>query len=123
MDQYVSRVAKLAEDPVEDITIDCNTVTAHTTLSKDKILCIAIPYSDGWSAKVNGEPVEVLEGNGMYMAIPLKTGYNNIELNYETPGIRLGIAISVLAVGVLILILGIPAWWRTIQKIRRKRYH
>ena len=123
MDQYVSRVAKLAEDPVEDITIDCNTVTAHTTLSKDKILCIAIPYSDGWSAKVNGESVEVLEGNGMYMAIPLKTGYNNIELNYETPGIRLGIAISALAVGVLILILGIPAWWRTIQKIRRKRYH
>lgn len=123
MNQYVNQVAKLAEDPVEDITIDCNTVTAHTTLSKDKILCIAIPYSDGWSAKVNGEPVEVLEGNGMYMAIPLKTGYNNIELNYETPGIRLGIAISALAVGVLILILGIPAWWRTIQKIRRKRYH
>ena len=123
MNQYVNQVAKLAEDPVEDINIDCNTVTAHTTLSKDKILCIAIPYSDGWSAKVNGNPVEVLEGNGMYMAIPLKTGYNEIELNYETPGIRLGAAISALAVGILILVLGIPAWWRTIQKIRRKRYH
>ena len=123
MNQYVNQVAKLAEDPVEDINIDCNTVTAHTTLSKDKILCIAIPYSDGWSAKVNGEPVEVLEGNGMYMALPLKTGENEIELNYETPGIRSGIAISLLSLGILILVLGIPAWWKTVQKLRRRRYH
>lgn len=123
MNQYVNQVAKLAEDPVEDITIDCNTVTAHTTLSKDKILCIAIPYSDDWSATVNGEPVEVLEGNGMYMALPLKAGENEIELNYETPGIRSGIAISLLSLGILILVLGIPAWWKTVQKLRRRHYH
>lgn len=122
MNQYVNQVAKLAEDPVEDIAIDCNTVTAHTTLSEDKILCVTIPYSDGWSARVNGEEVEVLEGNGMYMAIPLKAGYNEIELNYETPGLRLGIAVSLFAIGILLLILGIPAWWRTIQKLRKKRY-
>ena len=97
-------------------------MTAHTTLSKDKVLCIAIPYSKGWSAKVNGEPVEVLEGNGMYMALPLKAGYNEIELDYETPGIRSGIAVSLLTIGILILILAIPAWWKTVQRIRRRRY-
>lgn len=122
MNRYADQVAKLTEDPVEDITVDCNIVTAHTTLSKDKVLCIAIPYSKGWSAKVNGEPVEVLEGNGMYMALPLKAGYNEIELDYETPGIRSGIAVSLLTIGILILILAIPAWWETVQRIRRRRY-
>jgi len=108
MYQYVDRVSALAADPVEDITIDGNVVTAHTEPSGDRILCIAIPYSTGWSATINGEPVEILEGNRMYMAIPIKAGYNEIELRYETPGIRLGAWITLLSL--LVLAAGIPIW-------------
>ena len=108
MYQYVDRVRALAADPVEDITIDGNVVTAHTEPSGDRILCIALPYSIGWSATINGEPVEILEGNRMYMAIPIKAGYNEIELRYETPGIRIGAIISLASL--LILAVMIPIW-------------
>lgn len=116
MNQYVDRVSALAADPVEDITIDGNVVTAHTEPSGDRILCIALPYSIGWSATINGEPVEILEGNRMYMAIPIKAGYNEIELRYETPGIRIGAIISLASL--LILAVMIPIWRK--RNIRRK---
>ena len=116
MNQYVDRVSALAADPVEDITIDGNVVTAHTEPSGDRILCIALPYSIGWSATINGEPVEILEGNRMYMAIPIKAGYNEIELRYETPGIRIGAIISLASL--LILAVMIPIWRK--RNVRRK---
>ncbi len=116
MNQYVDRVSALAADPIEDITIDGNVVTAHTEPSGDRILCIALPYSIGWSATINGEPVEILEGNRMYMAIPIKAGYNEIELRYETPGIRIGTLISLASL--LILAVMIPIWRK--RNIRRK---
>ena len=112
----MDRVSALAADPVEDITIDGNVVTAHTEPSGDRILCIALPYSIGWSATINGEPVEILEGNRMYMAIPIKAGYNEIELRYETPGIRIGAIISLASL--LILAVMIPI--RRKRNVRRK---
>jgi uncharacterized membrane protein YfhO len=61
-------------------------------------LCFSIPYSKGWTAFVNGKKTELLRANTMYMALPLKAGDYEIVLKYRTPGLTLGILISLLAV-------------------------
>lgn len=97
MENYPTRVEALREEPLENIQWDTNCLSGTVDLSKDKILCVSVPYSNGWSATVDGEKVEILRGNYMFMAIPLKTGHHEICFKYCSPGIRLGAVISVLS--------------------------
>lgn len=93
-DNYPAQIEALREEPLENIEFSTNRITGTVDLSKNKILCMSIPYSKGWSAKVDGKPVEILRGNIMFMAIPLEAGYHEIEFTYFTPGLKLGIVCS-----------------------------
>lgn len=105
MDKYPEQVEALREEPLENIEFGTNRITGTVDLSKDKILCLSIPYSKGWSAKVDGQKVKILRGNYMFMALPLTAGYHNIEFTYCTPGLKVGIAYSVFSAAVVILLL------------------
>lgn len=102
MDNYPERVEALRAEPLENIEWSTNRLTGTVDLSKDKVLCVSVPYSKGWSAKVDGENVEILRGNYMFMAIPLTAGHHDIEFTYFTPGLKLGIGISFISWGILI---------------------
>ena len=94
MDNYKRQIENLKENCLEDEKIETNTVTGKVNLPKDKILCFSIPYSHGWTARVDGKKEEVLQANVMYMALPLEKGEHNIELYYRTPGLITGFWIS-----------------------------
>lgn len=79
-------------------------MTGTVDFSKDKILCLSIPYSAGWSAKVDGKPAKLLEANVLFMALPLKQGHHQIELRYMTPGLLPGCALSTLSVAIILFI-------------------
>lgn len=97
MDNYVEQVENRKEDTLENVVIADDTVTGEITLSKDKILTMSIPYSTGWTAYVNNEKVDILRANGMYMAVELRSGYNQVEFVFQTPGVFLGFCVTVLA--------------------------
>ena len=59
--------------------------------------CIAVPYSKGWTAKINGEEVQVEKGNILFMVLEGKEGINRIEMSYCTPGLRVGAGITISA--------------------------
>lgn len=61
---------------------------------KDQILCVTIPYSKGWKATVNGKRAKIYKANGMFMGIVMKKGRQNVKLDYETPGLKIGACIS-----------------------------
>ena len=73
-------------------------------MSKDKILCMSIPYSPGWSATVDGKPATILKGNIMFMALALPKGHHKIEFSYCTPGLKAGIAFSILSFVIIIIL-------------------
>ena len=85
MTRYPAMLNKLRENVLEDIAFEGNTFTGRIDLKKDKILCLSIPYSEGWKAWVNGTPVKTIKANTMYTAIPLKKGVSKIRLHYCTP--------------------------------------
>lgn len=103
MEEYTMNVEKLGEDTLENEIISTNKVQGSISLDEDKILCLSIPFSTGWTAYVDGEKTEILQGNTMFMAIPLSAGEHNIELLYTTPGLRVGICLSV--VGVILFVI------------------
>lgn len=103
MNKYSIQVEKLRAEPLKNIEWRTNKITGTVDLSQNKILCMSIPYSRGWSAKVDGQPMQILRGNIMFMALPLVSGHHEIEFTYCTPGLKIGIWITIISIIILVL--------------------
>ncbi len=60
-------------------------------------LLLTIPATDGWTAFVDGSPAAIENVNGL-IALNPGAGEHAIELRYETPGLKAGIAVCVCSV-------------------------
>lgn len=103
LDDLSTRIEALREDVLEDIKIDTNAITASYRADKDKVLCISIPYTEGWHLSVDGEERDPICVNSMFLGVVLNPGVHELSLVYETPHLREGACIS--AVGFLLFAL------------------
>ena len=94
---YTVRAWNMKECSLSDVEVGTNYVSGLIDVDDAKWLQLSIPYSDGWTAKVNGEPVELVRSGGMYMGLALERGSHEIELEYRTPYLREGLLISLAA--------------------------
>ncbi len=85
IDETVSRFYDHAD--MEDISyeLDGNHIHIDAVADKDKYLYIAVPYSVGWSATVDGEETAISRANIGFMAIAVGEGEHDVELTYKTP--------------------------------------
>lgn len=97
MERYEEQINALQHESLKDITLNTNKVSGTITLRGERTLCFSIPYSTGWKAYVDGEVKELQVVNGMYMGLVLPAGEHQISLVYRTPGLRVGIVITVLS--------------------------
>ena len=84
---------------------DNNGFTAKIDLSndKDKLIFFSIPYEKGWRAEINGEKVEITKANIGFMAVRAFGGKDNtIRFSYKTPGLTLGLIISIISLLIFI---------------------
>ena len=88
--------ARMAEG-MRDVTLGNDRITGRIDVPSDRILQIAVPYSKGWSAWVDGVKQPVFRCGGMYMGLDLKPGAHEIEMRYVTPGLVPGMCISAAA--------------------------
>lgn len=101
MNAYQTAIDRLS---VHELTIDSfsdGSIKGHIESNGEERLFVTVPFSRGWKASVNGEAVEIQNLDGM-MSIPLIKGSNRILLDYETPGLKKGIIISIVSLVVAI---------------------
>lgn len=91
---YEEQVAKLSEEHLENVTFEGNSLTGDITVSENKLLCISLPYTAGWSAYVDGEEAELLRTDIGFMGLELTPGEHSIELRYFTPYLSFGLMLS-----------------------------
>lgn len=77
--------------------------TAKTRYQSEKLVCFSVPYCEGWSAEINGEPAEVDKINGGLCGIRVPEGLCEITFKYRTPGLTLGIFCSIAGIVFLAL--------------------
>lgn len=58
---------------------------------------IPVSYDKGWSAFVNGSKTDILDCNGLFMYIPVTSGYNEIKMTYFPAYMKTGIIIALIA--------------------------
>ncbi len=97
MNYYKEQAKALQENSLRNIRQKNNQVEGDITLLRPGLMTIAIPYSKGWSAYVDGNRQNILRGNVMYMVLPLCSGNHHIILRYETPYLKEGFFLSLTA--------------------------
>ena len=110
---YTAAYENCTSEILENMEITTNTVTGDITVSSDKVLCVNMCYSDGWTAYVDGEETPVYKANGLFLGIPLTEGSHSVRLSYRTPWLYEGMAVSAVSFVAVIAI-------KLIEKRRKK---
>lgn len=109
--------AELNDGNLTDLRQEGNTMSARVACdgASSELAFFSVPYSEGWSATVDGQPAEVLRADTAFMAVQVTgEGSHEVVLTYETPGLRTGAIVS--AVGILAY-----AAYVLVSRLRRKR--
>ena len=78
--------------------------TATINLDKENLVFFSVPWEEGWTASVNGKPVQIEKANIGFMAVRCPAGENiTIRFDYMTPGLIPGLAVTGGAVVVFLL--------------------
>lgn len=74
--------------------IDSRGFTSEITLPRENLVFYSVPYDKGWSATVNGRPVQIEKVDVGFMAVRAPAGNNVIRFTYTTPGLYAGLVLS-----------------------------
>lgn len=80
-----------------------NNVTLTVENPTAGLVYLAVPYSTGWTARVDGNAAAVLQANGFGMAVALPAGSHTVEWHYTTPLLPAGAAITVICWALFLL--------------------
>ena len=94
MKDIEAQTKQLGEEALTDISLSDNEVTGRISVSKAKALVMAIPYSKGWTAYVDGKKTEIKRANDMYMALEIPKGEHEIRFTYCTPYLYMGLGLT-----------------------------
>jgi uncharacterized membrane protein YfhO len=89
-------------------------VTLHARLDRRGVVVLGDQLLDGWSVHVDDRPAEPIRVNAVLRGVVVDPGSHEIVWSYRVPGLRAGVAVSVLS---LVLLLGAAA----LPRVRRVR--
>lgn len=107
MAQYEEYALQRAQAVLQEVEVSDNHLTGKLTSETDTILCFSVPYSQGWQAMVDGQPVESFRANRAFIGLEVPAGTHDVELYYITPGLKQGILLSgvgVISLAVLLIV-------------------
>lgn len=125
-EQYLAACEQRAATAGDDFSYDKTGFTSQITLDRENLVFFSVPWDQGWSATVNGEPAEIVKANVGFMAVVAPAGENTIRFTYHTPGLWKGLLIAAVGFTMLLLYMGIILHMRrrypVNYRIRRKAH-
>lgn len=102
---YNTRCKALAKRACDSFAYTSDGFAAHfDNIGDSTLMFFSVPYSDGWSAQINGKPVAVERVDYGFMAVRIPADTNcDIRFTYRTPGFAAGVAISLGAAALFVV--------------------
>ncbi len=113
---YYHEVKTLQQHQLRDVKFKRNQVSGQITTSRAGVLTSSIPYSSGWTVKVNGKPASTLRTNQAFLGVYLPAGTHHITFSYQLPGLKTGAIISLIGLAWTLAAAVITSIW--IKKIK-----
>ncbi|WP_024614061.1 YfhO family protein [Clostridium sp. Ade.TY] len=102
VEEYNNEINKLKENSMKIDNILNDKVIGTIDSKVDGVITFQIPYSKGWTLKIDGKETNTFPVNKAFLGANLNKGNHSIELTYRTPFLRIGLVCSF--VGIIILI-------------------
>lgn len=90
-----------------------NRIAGEINPNAPGVLTFSIPYNDGWRLKIDGVETPMFRVNFGMLGATVAGGNHVVELDYEIPGMRLGLLLGLLA---LLLLAGLVLIRRRIHR-------
>lgn len=105
-ESFVNDIKKLQENTMKFETLDNGHIKGKVVATKEMpILFLSIPLDEGWSLYVDGKETEIELLYDIFMGVTLEEGEHEIELKYSVPGLKVGIAVSVISLTLTVIYL------------------
>lgn len=116
---YFDDCKRLAEKSCDSFEYNNEGFTAEiNNTGKENLLFFSIPYTEGWTAFVNGKESEIVKSNFGFMSVLVEGNKKSkIVFKYNPPGFRIGIIIT--AVCGTIFVMYVSAFV-LLKKLKRK---
>ena len=97
-------LAERQKKTMSSVKIETNKIIGTVNCEDNEYLFLSVPYSNGWTAYVDGDQVNILRANIGFMTIPLEKGKHEIVLSYVTPGLKEGVGCALVSAMVILFI-------------------
>lgn len=95
--------ARLRATSADSFETDNRGFTATVTREKETLVFFSVPYDEGWTATVNGGTAQIEKVNAGFMAVLVPEGESEIRFSYMTPGLKIGIMLTIASAAVLLI--------------------
>lgn len=102
-EDYAAFCTEKQQSCSDSFSYDSRGFRSEISLEKPQLIFFSVPYSEGWTAKVNGKATDVERVSEGFMAVRAEKGENTIVFSYETPGLKAGIILSISSAIILAL--------------------
>jgi uncharacterized membrane protein YfhO len=102
-DRYFDPVMALQETGLRIEEFSSDHISGDISPTKAGILVFSIPYSRGWSLKLDGKETPMIRANFGMLATPVQAGAHTVELDFRLPGRREGLLLGTLGLVLLAL--------------------
>lgn len=101
---YDTMVSELSSHQLTVTNYDSDTLEGTITCDEDSLLFLSIPYSEGFTALVDGKETELISIHDAFSALELTSGTHEIILEYRPAHFGLAVAITIASICTLALI-------------------
>ena len=105
LDHYPENAEKLRKESLKNVVLGTNRLSGTIDVTGNKVLCVTVPYENGWTAYVDGQKTEILRANYAFMGLNLSEGHHEIVLEYHVPYLAEGVIVSLVSMCITVIIL------------------
>lgn len=77
------------------------TITFTVQAESDVFVMTPTMFQLGWRGRSNGQALKLFPANYIFIGFRHPAGEHHIELNFEAPGLRLGVLINIITLGLV----------------------
>ena len=106
--------------PLDNVVSKSDTLVVAVPASVSRLIFFGDKYTPGWNAYWNGQKLQILKANFIFMAVVVPPGAGELEFCFEPQSFFLAVKVS-LAAYTLMGILGIVVLIRKIANLRQNK--
>ncbi len=98
-EDYLNDWSFARNNQLQNIENTANTFNFDTNYTSQKIVCLNVPYDQGWTLEMDEEKVDIIKMNGGFIGFIAPSGEHSYYLSYATPGMGTGLKITLVGIG------------------------